>query len=108
MIASIQAVVTLLNGLWTLFTNLFGGKSKTTDTTQDAASDAVQQSNLAGKIAADATRETEQQNETAESRINADIDRTRRNFIGAGSVRDQQAAIADAIDRANKDAGSNG
>lgn len=101
-IAAITAFFVMLNDGVTFVKSIFG-KSGSADNTEDAATQAVAMSNESGKLSADVSRDTAQKLnvglENASSQDSADADRVRN----AGSVREQQTAVNDAIARANQD-----
>jgi hypothetical protein len=100
MLSIIATVVSVLNGLLALFKGIFGSKQQ-----PDVVTHAVEVSNEVGHVSAQVSRDTsdalnkELKNASAE---NSDAVDAVRN---AGSVRDQQAEVDDAIARANAPVG---
>lgn len=98
----LEAIVNIFVGL----KNLFSGKSK--DNTEDAASKAVAQSNDAGKLAADVSRNTEKANEqdtqNADKQTAVDLD----SVHNAYSMRDRQNAVARIVGSPDEDADTHG
>jgi len=101
MLSIFATVVSILNGLLNLFKSLFGGGSKQ----PDPVTHAVEVSNEVGHVTAQVSRDTtdalNKEVQHANNETAAAVDAVRH----AGSVREQQSAVDDAIARANASAG---
>jgi len=106
MLSTLATLFSALNSAWTFFSNLFG-KGKKADQTEDAASAAVRMSNAAGRASSDVARAAASQTQKELDHADQDAALASSRVRDADSLRDAQSAVADAIDGANKDPGSN-
>jgi hypothetical protein len=101
MLAILATVISILNGVFALFKNMFGSKS-----TPDPVTHAVEVSNEVGHVSAEVSRSTSDELNKEVQHANAENSAAVERVRNAGSVREQQSAIDDAIARANAPAGS--
>lgn len=99
----LDAVVNFFVGLKSL---LFGGKGK--DDSEDAASKAVAQSNDAGKLSADVSRQTESQNQSDTQNVDTQKSMDLADVHNANSMRERQNAVARIVGSPNEDTKANG
>jgi hypothetical protein len=101
MLSIVATVISILNGLFNLCKGLFGKSSQPVDGTANA----VATENKIGATAAQVSRDTAQQVNEDIQNATTDESAGAADVRDADSVRDQQSAINDAIDRANASAG---
>lgn len=102
--STIQMILSILNGAWTLLSNLFGfgKKSQPDENTQ-----AVEVANKSGELAADQARATRRETDKEISANDAQTDADVAAVRDAGSLRDGAAIVNQAISRASAHTGAN-
>jgi len=93
--SAIATLISILNGAWTLISNIFGFGKKSDENTQ-----AVEVANKAGKLAADQARETRQNTDKELAENDAQTDADVAAVRDAGSLRDGAGLVNQAISRA--------
>jgi len=102
--SAIATIISILNGAWTLFSNLFGfGKKPKDENTQ-----AVEVANKAGALSATQARETRAQTDVEIQSNDAQTDADAAAVRDAGSLQDGADDVNRAIARSRAHPDSNG